>query len=205
MWFNSDLTDKKKEMRRREKIWYKHKCSIFWNDYKKARQEYHCALSKQKWIFFKNKISESKGNMKELYKIVNNILGHKKENPLPPGHSDKEQAELFADFFINKIQSIHDDLDVYNKYEVQERESGVKLANFQMLDSEEIWKIVMKLKTKSCELDVILTTYIKKNKEQFVGLLTKIVNMSLDLGFFSQKWKTAILCPLTKKLNGDLV
>ena len=115
MWFNSDLTDKKKEMTRREKIWYKHKCSIFWNDYKKARQEYHIALSKQKWIFFKNKISESKGNMKEPLQIVNNILGHKKENPLPPGHSDKEQAELFADFFINKIQPICDDLDVYNK------------------------------------------------------------------------------------------
>ena len=106
---------------RREKIWCKHKCSIFWNDYKKARQEYHSALSKQKWIFFNNKISESKENMKELYKIVNNILGHKKENPLPPGPSDKEEAKHFADFFINKIQSIHDDLDVYNKYEVQER------------------------------------------------------------------------------------
>ena len=143
--------------------------------------------------------------MKELYKIVNNILGHKKENPLPPGHSDKEQAELFADFFINKIQSIHDDLDVYDKYEVQERDSGVKLANFGMLDSEEIWKIVMKLKTTSYELSVIPTTYIKKNKEQFVGVLTKRVNMSLDIGFFSQKWKTAILCPLIKKLNGDLV
>ena len=143
--------------------------------------------------------------MKELYKIVNNILGHKNENPLPPGHSDKEQAELFADFVINKVQSIHDDLDVYDKYEVQKRDSGVKLANFWMLDSEEIWKIVMKLNTKSCELDVILTAYIKKNKEQFVGVLTKIVNMSLDLGFFSQKWKTAILCPLIKKLNGDLV
>ena len=88
---------------------------------------------------------------------MNNILGHKNENPLPPGYSDKEQAELFADFFINKIQSILDDLDVYNKYEVQERDSGVKLANFWMLDSEEIWKIMMKLKTKSCELDVILT------------------------------------------------
>ena len=81
----------------------------------------------------------------------------------------------------------------------------MKLANFQMLDNEEIWKIMMKLKTKSCELDVILTTYIKKNKEQFVGMLTKIVIMSLDLGFFSQKWKTAILHPLIKKLNGDLV
>ena len=63
----------------------------------------------------------------------------------------------------------------------------------------------MKLKTKSCELDVILTKYIKNNKEQFVEVLTKIVNMSLDLGFFSQKWKTAILRPLIKKLNGDLV
>ena len=29
MWFNSDITDKKKEIRRREKVWYKHKCSIF--------------------------------------------------------------------------------------------------------------------------------------------------------------------------------
>ena len=57
----------------------------------------------------------SKENMKELYKNCEQHFGTQKENPLPPGYSDKEQAELFADFFINKIQSIHDDLDVYDK------------------------------------------------------------------------------------------
>ena len=36
-------------------------------------------------------------------------------NPLPPSLSDEELANVFADYFLNKIQSITDSLDTHSK------------------------------------------------------------------------------------------
>ena len=66
-------------------------------------------------------------------------------------------------------------------------------------------KIVSEMQTKSCELDAVPMHFIKDNTESFVGILTKIMNISLQTGHFSSDWKTAMLHPLLKKANLDLV
>ena len=133
-----------------------------------------------------------------MNRIINKLTGNSLENPLPPNVE-------FANYFINKIQVIRDNLDCYDKYEPPLRPIQNKLTKFRRIDRAELKSIVMHLKTKSCKLDGIPTRFIKKIFDNFTPVLGLIVNCSLESGDFDASWKMAILCPLIKKLNGDLV
>ena len=54
------------------------------------------------------------------------------------------------------------------------------------------------MKSKSCELDPLLTKFLKSHIDTFIKLLTRLVNMSLTTGTFPDEWKLAILRPLIK-------
>ena len=44
-----------------------------------------------------------------------------------------------------------------------------------------------------------------KYYQMLLGVITKIVNISLTTGAFSQSWKTAVICPLLKKAGLELI
>ena len=60
----------------------------------------------------------------------------------------------------------------------------------------------MSIQTMSCEPDIIPTKFLKEYIEKCIGLLTNIVNISLESGVFAEEWKIALLHLLTK--NGGL-
>ena len=102
-WFDDTLVNSRRELRRMERIWKKYKDQIFWNNYKLKRSMYQRELKVSKINYYQVLITKNKGNTKELYKIVNVLSGNKKENPLPPGFNDKDQAEEFAKVFTKKL------------------------------------------------------------------------------------------------------
>ena len=55
-------------------------------------------------------VRDCKGDTKELYKLVNTIMGTTSSNPLPNHISDMLLANEFTDFFMYKIQRIRDNL-----------------------------------------------------------------------------------------------
>ena len=57
----------------------------------------------------------------------------------------------------------------------------------------------------SCELDTIPTTLLKQILPDVIGAITKIINISLTTGAFSQSWKTAVIHPLLKKVGLELI
>ena len=61
------------------------------------------------------------------------------------------------------------------------------------------------MSSKSCELDAIPTTLLKQILPDVIGVITKIVNISLTTGAFSQSWKTTVIHPLLKKAGFDLI
>ena len=61
------------------------------------------------------------------------------------------------------------------------------------------------MSSKSCEHDDIPTTLLKEILPDVIGVITKIVNISLTTGTFSQSWKTAVICPLLKKAGLKLI
>ena len=112
------------------------------------------------------------------------MTGCKSECPLP----DKEPeslAEEFADFFLDKINTICQDLAQYIPYTCDIGfQSGFQ--QFESMTEDEVSSIIHNMSSKSCELDAIPTTLLKQILPDVIRVVTKIVNISLTTGAFSQ-------------------
>ena len=108
-------------MRNREKIWRKYETPETWMAFDVEKRRYNTLLRQSKEESIKCKVVECKNNKKN-YKLISNITGTTKVNPLPETLSDKELADKFANFFYNKIVDIRNKLDVFDKYEPARRE-----------------------------------------------------------------------------------
>ena len=149
------------------------------------------------------KVAECGNNTIKLYKIVNNILGTTNKKPLPPSDDKNKLANEFANYFIEKIQQIREQLDSYDKYMPWHKDIP-SLSQFDPMTSEEVTRIISSMATKSCKLDAIPTSVLKQKTLSIVSTITKIINISLTQGIFPEEWKTAIVHPLLKKLGSEL-
>ena len=61
--------------------------------------------------------------------------------------------------------------------------------------------LVQKLATKSCTLDPIPTSLLKDHLDEFIPILTDIINTSLQSGTFPDDLKNAAVRLLLKKAN----
>ena len=132
-------------------------------------------------------------------------MGTVSKNPLPEYENDEELANRFAKFFVDKIQKIRDGLDSYPLYNPPVHDMTFDMDAFYEIDENMVKKVINKLQTKSCELDIIPTYILKDNIEKFLPTVAKIVDLSLAEGKFDQSWKMTILRPLLKKTGLDLI
>ena len=107
-------------------------------------------------------------------------------------------------FLPTKIEKIRNALSGHEIYSPPIREIKSRFDSFHELSQLEVRKIILNMKTKSCEDDIILTAIIKKHLIDFLPTITDIVNLSLQEGKFLTNWKCAIVSPLIKKLNQEL-
>lgn len=124
---------------------------------------------------------------------------------MPPSTSNADLSEQFADFFVDKITTIRNELQHHPTYVPQVNNDLLHLNSFTPLSKNDVKRIIAKLKTKSCELDYIPTKFLKEHIDDFIQAITDIVNISLESGIFATEWKTAILRPLLKKTGLDLI
>ena len=110
----------------------------------------------------------------------------------------------FADFFISKILKIRHELEKYPLYQPS-MTNAPEFNQFNKLDEEQVMKLIMNTKSKSCELDPIPTTLLKSILPSILSIITNFINQSLQSGSFIRNWKTAIVTPLIIMYGMDLV
>ena len=91
-----------------------------------------------------------------------------------------------------KIKKIRDALENYPIYKPVPRDID-QLKEFQPLLEEQVSKIIGRMTTKSCEIDPLPTTLLKKVLPNVIRPITHIVNSSITKGIFAMTWKTAII------------
>ena len=202
-WFNKTLKNKKKEVRRKERVWRRTKSRNDWNQYRTILDEYKTMLGKAKSEQTKSLISECGNNTKKMFDVVNQLTNSVSTNPLPP-ETNSENATAFAKFFQTKISKIRDALSNHKKYEPPARDVP-PLTTFSEVTSETIRKIVMRLKNKTCELDIIPTKMLKDDLPAMLDIITEIINISIKTSSFPHRWKISIVRPLLKTRGADLV
>ena len=146
---------------------------------------------------------EHTGNIKQVFKLCDSLLGRGKEQSLPPGLNNQELADKFNKFFIIKITNIRSDLSECNTgspgTQSENRLIPNALMKFRLLSCEDVSKIVLASPAKTCDADPIPTELLKKVLPAIIHLLTKLVNESLQTGEFPDNLKKALVIPLLKK------
>ena len=64
---------------------------------------------------YSNKIVECGTKSKQLFKLTKHLMGHKSEVIIPSCPLDRDFANRFGDFFVNKIITIRDNISALNK------------------------------------------------------------------------------------------
>ena len=128
----------------------------------------------------------------------------KADNPLPEHENEENLANEFADYFIGKIEKIRQELNTNSRY-TPSNDNIPTLSRFTEVTQDEVQKIIMNLATKNCELDPFPTSILKEVLPALLPTITSIMNASLKLGVFVQKWKVAVIRPLLKKAGLELI
>ena len=82
-WFNQQVLEQKRLVRKRERSWKKYKQQHHWEALSNEKKRYRSVLKRARCEAISSKVAECKSNIKSLYNLVNNITGGVKENPLP--------------------------------------------------------------------------------------------------------------------------
>ena len=120
---------------------------------------------------------------KKLYSLINNLTNSKTDNPMPDAESDKALTNMFADYFVEKISKIRDELHSYPEYSPEYRDID-QLVQFHPVSAEYISKEIRQMASKSCELDPIPTTLFKRLLPWIIHIITDIINESITKGIF---------------------
>ena len=128
-------------------------------------------------------INECGNNIGQLYRIIDSVMGRKKDNPMPGNISMEELTEKFADFFLDKIVRLRNELSEVDLYEPLQRDIKIQLKEFVPVGREEVMKYMLKLGSKKCDLDPILVNIYKQLIDKLVAISTHIVNTSLQSSF----------------------
>ena len=139
-----------------------------------------------------------------MHALVNNLTSKKVEEEWPEHTSSDQLAEDFASYFQGKIEKIRETLKNKPKYNVPEMDAPC-LVHFALMTEKQVSVVIASLKSKSCELDAIPTTILKKMLSDVIPLITKIINVSFTDGCFCREWKTAVVRPLLKHLGLQLI
>ena len=212
-WFSTDLAEAIHKHQKLERIWSKDP---------KSREKflqfyYQWWLISNMWdqaerSFFWGALADNRTNLKEIFNICNTILGRNNNLPLSPSDSNITLANNFNNYFHDKIGNIYSSLVQQNQaipetygVEVHPCPMPPYFMEFKPISCSNLEWYVMASSTKSCELDPIPTSLLKKILPSVTQLLTAIVNNSTTLGIFPNCIKGALVQPLLKKANLDLV
>ena len=123
---------------------------------------------------------------------------------MPPNKTDEELAGDFAKFFLSKIEQIRETFINIPAYKAIQHDTP-RFASFHTLAEMEVCAVIMNMKNKHCELDIIPRSTLKQILDACLPTITQIVYLSLKIREFCEEWKTAIVKPLFKKADMDLI
>ena len=204
-WVDNSVLEQRRIVRNRAKIWERYHEDHQWKAYKRERNRLNRMLIYNKTNDISGNIIKYKNDAKKLHAYINLITSNTITNPMPKSESDQQQAKDFAEFFHNKIATIRANLADIDNYQSPLNESVPQLKSFSPMTQEQIGNIITNMSTKSCELDPIPTDIFKAILPDIIHLITYIVNESIVEGVFLREWKTAIVRPLLKKINLELI
>jgi exonuclease III len=210
-WTTSDIKPAKIAKRKAEKKWRRTKSRTDHEAYKEAKNAYNKMLNDMKTKNIAKKITENNNNSRDMYRALNSVLHRKQEIPLPPHDDEKSLANEFCRFFDEKITKIREKLDDNHDNDSASNFSepqtflGKHLSNFKTVNQMEVKQMLLKMNNKHCDLDPLPFWLMKECMDEFLPIITRIINASLQTGTMPKSPKHANIKPTLKKNNLELI
>ncbi len=206
-WYNNAIHVARKIKRRFERRWRKTKLDSHRQAYQSQLTVLAHLIQTAKAAYFKEKLATS--NTKDMYRTVHKLLNND-ITKYPTASSMINLCNNFCHFFTDKIVKIRSELDctfnvefVTSKYQDSNIPSDIVLSQFDIVDDQEIHRIISGSPNKYCSLDPLPTWLLKANIHVLVPYITHIVNSSFSTGTFPRSLCQAIITPILKKHNLD--
>ena len=201
-WFNSEVNQAKREKKRKERLWRKHRTDETRAAYTQAKNKEKRLIIATKREYYSRKTLEAGKDINKFYRTLNDLTGYKKKNKLPEGFLDRELANKFIDFFDDKIKNIINDFNENcpeDSVQVEQR-SVPELRSFHTVDSAVIKTTIKKVKMTYCVNDPLPMKEIvhSTNFDSMVALVTDLINVSIKENKFPETEKRAIVKPIVK-------
>ena len=208
-WYNSDLSDAKRLLRRAERRWRQTRLVVHRDMYTSLRDAYREKLVACKSAFYCEKIHESAFDVKAMYRVTNEITG-RKQPPVLPECSDSQEdlAERFRVYFPETIINVRSTMHCRDAPPSMQpigndRHHLCTLSSFTPTTAAAIVRLVNKCPWKCCALDPWPTTLLKTNIDIIAPVLADIINVSLESATVPVEMKHALVTPLLKKTGLD--
>ena len=209
-WIDSQYRTARSERRRLYKTWKQTRDQTDRENYEKSRSDVSDMSINKRKLHFSKFISECSSS-RALFQTFNSLLDVTKSTSLPDCENSL-LAEKFNQYFVQKISNIRHNMltvDVENicvnklSYGIGEMSCAQStLSRFNPVSEDELKKIILSRKIKTCAQDTIPALLLKECIDQIIPALTKVVNISLSTGSI-QGLKDAIITPILKKYDLD--
>ena len=191
-WFDKEALKLKVQRRRAEKVWQRTKCELHKRLYLQADKCYKKYLFQTKKKILRDKLNSGNNKTKTLYKKTKSLTFDTSENTLLTATLPKELADIFANFFVDKITKIRSKFENDENYQIPTR-NWKSLLNFQTITEEELIKTIKTMKSTTISSDPCNTEFILNFPQILAPVWTSIINKSIGEGTVLKCWKEALV------------
>ena len=207
-WFNTDLRETKRLVRKMERRYKKYPTAENRCEFENIRNLYSSCINQARSGHFSNICNKNEKDTGMLYRTISYYLDEDSTKLLPTYDNKLTLANDFTDFFLQKINQIRNDIENDPYVDVTMRLNYQSSCNsnffhFNILTDEDILKLVTQMPCKLNGDDPILLSYLKEHSAYFIPSLNHIVNLSLQSGVFPQLLKHGKVSPILKTRNSD--
>ena len=161
--------------------------------------------NKARTVYYTNFITENSTDQRRLFRASKSLLNLSKGSGLPLSANDYQLANDFGKFFAQKNADIRSDIRSVNTNQICLPNNATITVTascflkFNLLFESEVFYLITASSKKSCPLYPIPTKLLNECVDVLLPPFTKIINLSLDTGYFPRTWKCALVRLLLKK------
>ena len=208
-WFDHEYNCLRRLRRKAEKRFKKTNLAIDKERFVSLRKQTTTLARRKKISYFSTKINDTNNNnTKQLFSVVNNLLGKNNELIYPSASSTNELCRNFANFFTDKIKDIRNSFSINPNNFIETKDTLTEnnliptLNFFNETSVDEIRTIIKESGFSSSPNDPLPPFILKHEFELFLPIWCLLINKSLSSGNFDGL-KESIIGPLIKDSSLD--
>jgi hypothetical protein len=110
-WITEATRQTKRAKRHAERTWLKRRLTVHLQLYRDKRRQHNYLLASERTLYVSTKVADCRGDSKNLFSLVNCLMGTQTTRAVPNGDSDAVAAAELANFVETKLSQIRFGLD----------------------------------------------------------------------------------------------